>query len=421
METLLIIACVCLLVLSVSLYLSLSAKWNAEVLLRESAEEKTSLISEELQQERDLLAQANEEKIALRESLANFQAKLEAAQQRFDQHVSDRESMMRQFQRLSDVVLQERAQQFDTAQQSSLSKLLEPLQQRIKSFEHKVDQSQTLSTERHAALREQVKQLTEINVMMGEEAQRLTNALKADVKEQGRWGELILERILEQSGLERDREYLVQESKTNEEGKRYQTDILILLPDHKRLVIDSKVSLKDYEAYVNAEDDHQRRISLKAHALSTKKHIDILAQKNYHELYHGQSPDFVLMFVPMDNAFAAASKFDPNLYAYAYERQVIIVTPASLLAVMKTVDTLWNYHKQSTNAQQIAIEAGKMYDKFVGFVTDLDKLGKQLNTVQSTYNDSMNKLQSGTGNLVKRAQQLKKLGAKAQKELGVME
>ncbi len=385
--------------------------------MRESALKQSTLLETELQQERLLLHQAREETSALRVRVAQLASQLDESQRRFISQSEDRDALLVQFRDLSAQVMERRAVQFDQAQRQSLHQLLEPLAQRITRFEQKVDQSSENAVRRHAALREQVKHLTDINATMGEEAKRLTNALKADVREQGNWGEMILESILEKSGLEKGREYTVQDSHTDADGKRYRTDVVITLPDDKRMIIDSKVSLKDFEEYVNADDEIQREISLKAHGLSLRKHIDILAQKNYHDLYQIESPDFVLLFVPKDNAFAAALNYDSNLYQYAFDRNIVIVTPSTLLATLKTVDTLWRNHKQNHYALEIASEAGKMYDKFVGFTDDLLKLGKQLDTVKNTYHDSMKKLSTGTGSLVTRAEKLKHLGAKANKKI----
>ncbi|MFZ1558863.1 MAG: DNA recombination protein RmuC, partial [Saprospiraceae bacterium] len=231
------------------------------------------------------------------------------------------------------------------------------------------------------------------------------------------WGELILESILDKSGLEKNREYFVQVTERNDEGKMYKPDVVIQLPDGKKLIIDSKVSLNAYEMMVNADTDDEQKIAHKAHVLAVKNHIDSLASKNYHDLYKVESPDFVLMFIPIDTALSAAIQLDSELYLYAFDKNIVMVAPSTLLATLKTVDTMWRNDKQNRFAMEIAEEAGKMYDKFVGFADDMDKLGKQLNTAQSTYHDSMKKLNSGTGNLVSRAENIKALGAKANKSL----
>ena len=237
--------------------------------------------------------------------------------------------------------------------------------------------------------------------------------LKEEV--QGNWGELILESVLDKSGLEKDREYFLQQT-FDHEGKQVRPDVIIHLPDGKRLIIDSKVSLTAYEQMIRAEDQAIKTFE-KAHLLSVRKHIDGLSAKNYHDVYQIESPDFVLLFIPIDTAFASAIKADPGLYQYAFDKNIVIVTPSTLLATLKTVDSLWKNEKQQKHALDIATEAGKMYDKFVGLVEDLDKLGKQMDTARGTYHDSMKKLKEGSGNLVGRAEKIKALGAKANKKL----
>jgi len=415
--TILYIIIAVLVVIAIAVYMTSASRLQAAEHLRESALKQVDFLETELQQERELLGQTRVECSELRVKEARLTSQIDEAHRRASTQAEDRDALLLQFKDLSAQVMEQRAEQFDQAQRKSLHQLLEPLSHRISRFEQRVEKTSEDAVKRHAALREQVKQLTDINATMGEEAKRLTNALKADVREQGSWGEMILESILEKSGLEKGREYTVQDSHTTEDGKRYRTDVVITLPDDKRMIIDSKVSLKDFEEYVNASDDAQRDISLKAHGLSLRKHIDILAQKNYHDLYQIESPDFVLLFVPKDNAFAAALNYDSNLYQYAFDRNIVIVTPATLLATLKTVDTLWRNHKQNQYALEIASEAGKMYDKFVGFTDDLVKMGKQLDTVKNTYQDSMKKLSTGTGSLVTRAEKLKNLGAKANKKI----
>ena len=268
----------------------------------------------------------------------------------------------------------------------------------------------------HSALEEQLKGLKDLNQQMTKEATNLTKALKGDSKMQGNWGELVLERVLEKSGLEKDREYFVQQSFNLPDGTRVLPDVVLHLPDNKRMIIDSKVSLTDYERYVNAEED-ERPGFLKAHINSIRKHVDQLSEKKYEDLYDIQSPDFVLLFIPIEPAFAIAINEDNSIYNKAFEKNIVIVTPATLLATLRTVDTMWNNEKQQRNAIEIARQAGALYDKFEGLVSDLTGVGKKIDAAKTDYSAAMNKLVEGRGNLITSVEKLKKLGAKAKKSL----
>jgi DNA recombination protein RmuC len=234
---------------------------------------------------------------------------------------------------------------------------------------------------------------------------------------QGNWGELILERVLEKSGLEKGREYEVQQSFTAEDGSRVFPDVVINLPDGKKMVVDSKVALTAYERYVNEEDENEKAQYLKEHVISIKRHVEQLGSKNYHDLYHMESPDFVLLFIPIESAFALALNEDTSLYNKAFEKNIVIVTPSTLLATLRTIDSMWTNQKQQENAVEIARQAGALYDKFEGFVADLVKVGNKIKDSKSEYDNAMNKLVEGSGNLINRVENLKKMGAKAKKSL----
>ena len=268
----------------------------------------------------------------------------------------------------------------------------------------------------HSALKEQLLGLKDLNQQMAKEATNLTKALKGDSKTQGNWGELVLERVLEKSGLEKDREYFVQQNFQREDGSRVMPDVVLYLPDNKKMIIDSKVSLTDYERMVNADDD-ERELFLKAHVNSIKKHVDQLSEKNYQDLYDIESPDFVLMFIPIEPAFAVAVNEDNALYNKAFEKNIVIVTPSTLLATLRTIDSMWNNEKHQQNAIEIAKQAGALYDKFEGLVLDLTSVGKKIDAAKSDYSSAMNKLVEGKGNLIGRVEKLKKMGAKAKKSL----
>lgn len=351
--------------------------------------------------------------------LSRTEAEMENLYRRHDEQKEEMEKLQekfnKEFQVLANKILEEKSQKFTTQNQENLKNILNPLQEKIKLFEKKVEESNEKSLMRHSSLTEQLKNLKELNEKITREASNLTRALKGDTKMQGNWGELVLERVLEKSGLEKDSEYSVQNSFTTEDGKRVMPDVIIHLPDNKKMIIDSKVSLIAYERYVNAEEE-ERPLLLKEHINAINRHVDQLSAKSYHQIYEMESPDFVLLFIPLEPAFALASAHDPQLYNSAFEKNIVIVTPSTLLATLRTIDSMWQNDKQHKNAIDIATQAGRLYDQFKGLLDDLEKVGKQLQTVQNTYSSSMTKL-TGRGNLLTRVEKLKKLGAKASKQI----
>ena len=334
-----------------------------------------------------------------------------------DEELEERQEQLRKdFELLATKILDEKSEKFTLQNKENIKNILNPLQEKIQLFEKKVDDTQKESISMHSSLKEQLLGLKDLNQQMTKEATNLTRALKGDSKMQGNWGELVLERVLEKSGLEKDREYYVQQSFTLPDGSRVLPDVVLHLPDSKKMIIDSKVSLTDYERYVNAEDD-DREMYLKAHINSIRKHVDQLSEKKYEDLYDIESPDFVLMFIPIEPAFAVAINQDNSIYNKAFEKNIVIVTPSTLLATLRTIDTMWNNEKQQRNAIEIARQAGALYDKFEGLVKDLTGVGKKIDAAKSDYSSAMNKLVEGKGNLVTSVQKLKTLGAKAKKAL----
>ena len=327
------------------------------------------------------------------------------------------EKFSKEFENLANKILEEKTQKFTEQNKENLKNILSPLQDKILHFEKKVEDTHKESIDYHAALRQQILGLREMNAQMSKETINLTKALKGDSKMQGNWGELVLERVLEKSGLEKGREYEVQQAFTSEDGGRILPDVIINLPDGKKMVVDSKVSLTAYERYVNEEDDVQQNIYLKEHVNSVKRHVEQLSDKRYQDIYHMESPDFVLLFIPIEPAFALALQEDLNLYNKAFEKNIVIVTPSTLLATLRTIDSMWTNQKQQENAIEIARQAGALYDKFEGFVSDLIKIGKKMDEAKVEYSSAMNKLTEGKGNLVTSAEKLKKMGAKAKKAL----
>jgi DNA recombination protein RmuC len=348
-----------------------------------------------------------------------------SAEKNIEQRLAEQKGEMEQlnqrfkveFENLAAKILEEKSQKFTEQNKQSLDTILNPLKEKIKDFEGKVQKVYDTEAAERNMLKGEIKQLMSLNQLMHQDAQNLTKALKGDAKMQGNWGEFILESILEKSGLVKDREYIAQASISTEDGKRFQPDILINLPDGKCLVIDSKVSLVAYERYVSADDEMVKALSLKEHLQSVRSHIKGLSDKNYQNLYGAKSLDFVLLFVPIESAFALSVQNDAQLFNDAFERNIVIVSPSTLLATLRTVANIWRQENQNKNAIDIANKAGDMYDKFVGFVDDLIGLGNKMRDSQKAYEAAMNKLHQGTGNLVKRSEDLKKLGAKATKAI----
>jgi len=327
------------------------------------------------------------------------------------------EKFTKEFENLANKILEEKSAKFTEQNSVNMKNILLPLQDKIQGFEKKVEQTHKESIDYHAALRQQIVGLSEMNAQMSKETLNLTKALKGDNKMQGNWGELVLERVLEKSGLEKGREYEVQQSFTNNEGMRVFPDVVINLPDGKKMIVDSKVSLVAYEKWINEESEILKIDYLKEHVNSIRRHVEQLGNKNYHDLYQIESPDFVLLFIPIEPAFAIALNEDSALYNKAFDRNIVIVTPSTLLATLRTIDSMWANQKQQENAFEIARQAGALYDKFEGFVGDLVRIGNKIKDTKNEYDSAMNKLVDGKGNLISSVEKLKKMGAKAKKSL----
>ncbi len=322
-----------------------------------------------------------------------------------------------EFENLANKILEEKSKKFTDQNKENLELILTPLRDRIKDFEKKVEEKYDNEQKERASLKGEIKTLYELNKQISQEAHNLTTALKGDSKKQGNWGELILERILESSGLIKGQEYFTQYSTTNDTGSRIQPDVIIQLPDEKQIIIDSKVSLVAYERFVNADDVDEQQRYLKDHVNSVKRHISELFEKNYHTGKGLDSPEFVLMFMPIESSFSASIRADEELFNFAWDKRIVIVSPSTLLATLRTVSSIWKQDRQTKNALEIAEKSGRLYDKFVGFIEDMQKIGDRLNSTQKVYEDGMKKLSEGSGNLVRRTEELKRLGAKATKQL----
>ncbi|WP_299317737.1 DNA recombination protein RmuC [uncultured Maribacter sp.] len=379
-----------------------------------------SVFQNRLKESENHKLQLQSDKEKLGNQIVRYQADLENLQEKNIEQKQEveklQEKFTKEFENLANKILEEKSLKFTERNEKNIKNILTPLNEKILLFEKKVEESQKENISIHSALKEQLLNLQTQNIKITQEAENLTKALKGDSKMQGNWGELVLERVLEKSGLEKDREYTVQQSFTREDGSRVLPDVIINLPDGKKMVVDSKVSLTDYERYVNAEDELREKF-LKDHINSLRRHVDQLSAKKYEDLYEMESPDFVLMFVPIEPAFAIAINQDSSLYNKAFEQNIIIVTPSTLLATLRTIDSMWNSEKQQRNAIEIARQAGALYDKFEGFVGDLMKVGKKIDEAKGEYRGAMNKLVDGRGNIITSIEKLKKMGAKAKKSI----
>ncbi|MCW8806303.1 MAG: DNA recombination protein RmuC, partial [Ignavibacteriaceae bacterium] len=323
----------------------------------------------------------------------------------------------KEFENLANRIFDDKTKRFSEQSKTNLAEILNPLKERISEFQNKVEETNKESIKGNASLREQLSMLKDMNQQITLEAKNLTEALKGQSKTQGNWGEFILENILEKSGLVKGREYVVQESITAESGRRFQPDVIIKLPENKSIIIDSKVSLISYERFVSSEDEHEKQLALREHINSIRSHTKNLSSKNYQNLYKLDSLDFVLMFMPIEPAFALAVQNDPSIFNDAFEQNIVIVSPSTLLATLHTISSIWRQEKQNKNALEIAKQSGDMLDKFTSFVEDLISVGKGLVSTKDNYEKAMNKLTDGRGNLISRAEKIKELGAKASKSL----
>jgi len=414
------------LTLIIFIFLLLLAYVIFKLLLRNKSEQialikrENQLLQTELIKERSLLSETKLFNLQLEKENAVLKTLHKNLKSRIEQFENDDKRAEEKFENLANKILDQKSKSFDIQQQKGISHLLNPLKERLEKFETKIDKTHLASIEKHVALKEQIALLSQMNKKISDETLNLTKALKGDNKQQGNWGEMILESILSKSGLEKDREYTLQQNCKTEVGEKdKRPDVIIHLPKDKKLIIDSKVSLRAYERFVNEEDEELRMQALKAHCLSIQKHIDELSQKAYHEIYTMASPDFVLLFIPIDQAFSSSLKIKPDFYQYAFDKNIVIVTPATLLASLKTVETMWRNEKQQKHAIEIAMEAGKMYDKFAAFVNDMKNLGTRIDQTKNAWDNSMKKLSNGKGDLLSRAEKLKKLGAKANKKIAI--
>ncbi len=383
--------------------------------------ERSSLLEKDKENQTTELKGEREKVIELNNSLASLTADHSNLQQKLIEQKAEieklQEKFTKEFENLANKIFEEKGKAFTETNKTNLTQILDPLKEKIKDFEKRVEESNKENIDRHASLRQQLQMLKDMNQEITKEAKNLTEALKGQTKTQGNWGEFILESILEKSGLVKGREYLVQESLTAESGKRYQPDVIIKLPENKSIVIDSKVSLNAYEKFISSDNEKDQQLALRDHNISIRSHIKNLASKNYQNLYQLESLDFVLMFMPIEPAFALAVQQDPQIFNDAFEQNIVIVSPSTLLATLRTIASIWRQENQNKNAFEIARQAGSLYDKFVNFYNDLVDVGKKMDSAKDSYENAMKKIHEGRGNLISGVEKMKELGAKTSKTL----
>jgi DNA recombination protein RmuC len=388
---------------------------------RAKAEERAENLKIELEYLKSQLASERERLSDAMQSLESSRSYFKAQQEKIEEQKleikNNQEKFNKDFELIASRILEEKTQKFTEQNRTNLDILLNPLKENIKAFEEKVEKVYKAESDERNVLKGHINQLMEQTNLMNLETQNLTKALKGDNKKQGNWGEMILERVLERSGLVKDQEYRIQTSLQAGDGSRFQPDVVIDLPDDKHLIVDAKVSLIAYERLVNCDSDEDAELFTRQHISSIRSHVNDLSSKNYSELYKINSPDFVMLFIPIESCFSIAVQKDAELFNFAWDKRVVIVSPSTLLATLRTIASMWKQERQNRNVMEIARLSGEMYDKFVGFIGDMDGLGKNIKQSQDTYDRALNKLSSGRGNLTITAEKIKKLGAKAGKQL----
>jgi DNA recombination protein RmuC len=382
-------------------------------------EEKNRSLQENLKDLKKEIETERAKVLDLTNSLASTEADYRNLEEKLEERKQEISSMQDQltvqFKNLANEILEEKSRRFTDQNQSNLTDLLKPLGEKIVSFQKSVEDTHKDNISRNSALKEQLEMLQKLNVQMTREAENLTRALKGDTQAQGAWGEFILESILEKSGLERDREYSIQETFVTDDGRR-RPDVIVRLPEGRHVVIDSKLSLNSYNKFVNAENEEEKTSALKAHMFSIRQHMKSLAEKNYQDISEN-GLDFIIMFIPIEPAYIIAIQKEPTLYEEALEKRIVFVSPTLLIPSLQLIKNVWKQEYQNRHVLDIANKAGDLYDKFVSFSDDLLKLGHAMNTSKKLYDESMKKLSSGGGNMVTRIEELKKLGARATKSI----
>jgi len=367
------------------------------------------LVQAELTRQSELAGNRSNEIATLNAVNENLAGKLENQKIEIE---SLQKRLTAEFENIATKILKERSEEFSVSNHKNLSEILNPLKERIQLFEKKVDETYDKELRDKISLREEVRKLTELNTRVSQEANNLTKALKGDVKKQGNWGEVILERVLERSGLTRGQEYEREVVVEGNDALVQRPDVIIHLPDNKHVVIDSKVSLVAYERLMSAETEEHRVLYLKDHISSLRSHVKLLGEKNYQNAQNLNTPDFVLMFLPIEASFSVAVQGDSEIFSYAWERKIVVVSPTTLLATLRTISSIWKQENQTKNAQEIARLSGALYDKFIGFAEDMAKIKANIDRTSGSYDDAMKKMKEGSGNIIRTAEKIKELGAK---------
>jgi len=394
---------------------------EVESSLKKVAEEKISWLTDQLRSKTDDLRDKEDSILQLSKQIAGKEADLRAMTEKFTGQKAEIEQLQEkfriEFKNLANDILEEKTRKFTEQNKTRLDEILKPLSEKIRDFEKKVEETYDKESKERFSLGREIKNLADLNQQISREANNLTNALKGQSKTQGNWGEIILESILEKSGLMKDREYVVQQSYIVEHGRRLQPDVVVNYPGDRHVVIDSKVSLTAYERFASADRKEEQDSALRDHLISIKNHVNELSSKNYQDLYQLKSLDFVMMFLPIEPAYLVAMQADPGLWNYAYERRVLLISPTNLIAALRMISNLWRVENQNKNALEIARQSGELLDKLAGFVNDLTDIGSKLDSTRKSYDSALNKLSTGKGNLIRRAEKIRELGAKSGKEL----
>jgi len=383
--------------------------------------ERARMLQEQSEQANLQIREKDASILGLNNNLTTSVTEYNNLQKKLDEQKADIEKLQEkfrvEFKNLANEILEEKTQKFTEQNKIKLDEILKPLGEKIRDFEKKVEETYDKESKQRFSLEREIKNLTDLNQQISKEASNLTNALKGQAKTRGNWGEIILESILEKSGLTLDREFFIQQSYTNEFGKRMQPDVIVAYPGERNVVIDSKVSLVAYERFASAETKEEQELAARDHLLSVRNHISDLSSKNYQDIYALKSLDFVMLFMPIEPAYMLAMQHDPNLWNWAYDRRILLISPTNLIAALRMIANLWRVEYQNKNAMEIARQSGELYDKFTGFLEDLQDIGTKIDATRKVYDASMNKLSTGKGNLIRRVENIKSLGAKAGKEI----
>jgi len=384
-------------------------------------QQENERLEEQLNNSQRDLGEANEKITSLREAVTRLETQLAEERNQGKEKLqlleNAREKMSLEFKNLANEILEKKGKDFTENNKENMESILKPLREKIQQFEKKVEETYDRESKERFSLAKEIKSLQELNSQISEDAINLTNALKGESKTQGNWGEFVLERLLEESGLRKGSEYAIQVSLKTEAGGSRQPDVIVHLPENKDVIIDSKVSLKAYEQYYSEDDVEKKAKALKEHIQSIRNHIRDLSKKDYQNLESVRTLDFIIMFLPVEAAFALAVQHDQSLFTEAFDKNIALVGPTTLMATLRTIQNIWRYEHQNKNALEIASRAGALYDKFVLFATDLEDIGKRLDQTQESYDNAHKRLTSGRGNLVSRVEQLKTLGARASKNM----